>query len=499
MSDEEENTNEPFDLSFEPTWVNEPVNPYINKEYKGRRPRKERRSGGPRDRKGGGKSRRGEGRGPGAGGRRDERGKPRGGRRDERPSSPRRDRAPASRVPVDIAFVPARENLQSLVKRITSSQRAYSVFELAKLVLSKPEFHAVKVSVNAPEKSEAPPKLYACQKCRVVHTSKQEAVSHALRCVVDTYYEAQETEGEPPKGAFTCVVRCRLSKTLLGPPNHHGYNDRLRELHQERFSSMSMDDYRNKLETCHDEALVEQWKQEQSTQTTWRVRTPPEGEDEQTFARRIDMEAHFRSNYLERVIKSGSRFVMSGTVSLSTDSQDLARDVRGAWGKENKFPLKLSIALSTALKHSKMHVFKLPDGNRFVSAVMPAPMQEDAQATPEVQAIMDYLRANPDASRDALIASLLKDDESKADAMKAAFMMLVGRGHIIAFADGKVGLPPARKPKPASKKESAPAVEKPAEESVEKVKAEASADAPTTTEPEPPATEPSADTDNTPA
>jgi len=44
--------------------------------------------------------------------------------------------------------------------------------------------------------------------------------------------------GEPIKGNFSNVARCRSTGTLLGPTNHHGYQPALRKLYEERFSRL---------------------------------------------------------------------------------------------------------------------------------------------------------------------------------------------------------------------------------------------------------------------
>jgi len=53
-----------------------------------------------------------------------------------------------------------------------------------------------------------------------------------------------------------------LSGIILGPPNHHSYTDKVKEIHRTRFSDMSLEDYRNRIEVLHDPLLVEQWKEE---------------------------------------------------------------------------------------------------------------------------------------------------------------------------------------------------------------------------------------------
>ena len=52
------------------------------------------------------------------------------------------------------------------------------------------------------------------------------------------FYQTERTATEPPKGKYTFVAQCGLSGIILGPPNHHDYQNALRKLHAERFSRM---------------------------------------------------------------------------------------------------------------------------------------------------------------------------------------------------------------------------------------------------------------------
>ena len=66
------------------------------------------------------------------------------------------------------------------------------------------------------------------------------------------------------------MARCRLSGTLLGPTNHHGYQPQLRTLYEKRFSRrMSFADYQRQIEIVSDPAVVEQWKEQARSVTTY--------------------------------------------------------------------------------------------------------------------------------------------------------------------------------------------------------------------------------------
>ena len=65
------------------------------------------------------------------------------------------------------------------------------------------------------------------------------------------------------------VAQCGMSGVLLGPPNHHEYTSRLIALHSERFKNMPFEVYKSRIKMMRDEALIEQWKTEQSTKTVY--------------------------------------------------------------------------------------------------------------------------------------------------------------------------------------------------------------------------------------
>ena len=83
--------------------------------------------------------------------------------------------------------------------------------------------------------------------CQAVFVEKERALGHALKAHIGKFYEKQETQAEPPKGNFVCVARCGLSGELLGPPNYHGYSEKLSELHRTRFAHLTLDEYRSRI------------------------------------------------------------------------------------------------------------------------------------------------------------------------------------------------------------------------------------------------------------
>src|SRR5437764_12503780 len=112
----------------------------------------------------------------------------------------------------------------------------------------------------------------------------------------DDFHTVEVTQTDPLKGNFSNVARCRLSGTLLGPTNHHAYQPQLRNLYETRFSRrMSFADYQRQLEIVSDPAVVEQWKEQARSLTTYHVQ---DAEPPISFSNAADAERHFRQNYL---------------------------------------------------------------------------------------------------------------------------------------------------------------------------------------------------------
>ncbi len=442
-----------LDLNFVPQWAQKPPpqSPYAHFEGRGgdrggagrgggdRRDReagRDRRDPRDRDRTRERGPRRG---GPDERGRRGERaggdGRPGAGRRVD---APERDARPAV-LPLDVDFLPERHGLVPLSRRLALTGRAYPLFDLAAQFLSKPEYYAVKLTVTGPDGTDAPA-LQQCKECNLVFADRERAASHALHKHAEKFYRKEETEAEPPKGNFACIARCGLSGELLGPPNYHGFNNAVVELHRSRYAHLSIDDYRRRIENLHDAALIEQWKEKMRKQTVYHLIDSPEPVRLEKWA---DVEAHFRRTLADGLIRPGRRFVLSGVASQQIDDSRIADAIRDAWNRETRFPLRFSITLRLAFRHLGMHLFKAANGGTFITSICPAPI-DPATAVPVVRRLLEFLAANPGALGDQMLERMLAEpsDPPVTDVqIRQQLRWLIGKGHVIEFADGRLAVP----------------------------------------------------------
>ena len=347
---------------------------------------------------------------------------------------------------IEVSFLPERHGLAPLAHRLARSGRAYSLFEVAALFLSKPEYHAIKLEIRSGADSNA--EFFQCSECKAVFLDKEAVTSHAFSKHFDRFCRKEETEGEAPKGNFVCVSRCGLSGVLLGPPNYHSYNDRVTEVHRARYPGMSIEAYRQRVETLHDPAMIEKWKEEMKRQTTYRF---GEGEKTVAFTRFVDAEAWFRDHCMETLFKTGKHFVIPGAVAQALDDAGLRRFVQEAWQQESRFPLRLSIALRLAFRHLGMHTFKTGGGHTFLTAVVPNAI-DPAHTVPVVRDILGFISAKPGCLRQELVAQLCTAPTTPAEGesplpapteaeLTAQMRWLVEKGHVIEFSDGRLAVP----------------------------------------------------------
>lgn len=410
-----------LNLQFVPTWARKPAETTFESrdadeaEHEPDAGREERRGRPPRREKDRGKRRRDE---------RPERGEP--------PRPARKPPAPA-RLPVFIAFLPERHQLVAMVKRLHAAQKAYPLNYLAHLLLAKPEFHLVKIEARGEVT------LWQFKPDGAIFTDQESLRAHAILSHLPAQYEEIVEQTDPPSGQFTCVGRCVLSGELLGPPNYHGYNERLIELHRTRFPHMRIDDYRACIELVRDPAVIEQWKEQVRTRRSYRPKDNPNA----PLMSREDAILDYERRFLPGLMVSGKRFIMPATRIRELPDGPLRRQIEEAWQRENKNPFTMTLALRPAFRHMRLHLFKARGGETFVTAVAPKPI-DPRYAVEPIRSMLELIHAHPGWTRAQLLEHLkpgVDPASEEAQALLSPLRWLVEKGHVIEFFDGSLAAP----------------------------------------------------------
>jgi len=363
--------------------------------------------------------------------------------------------------PLVVTFLPERAGLHLVARRIASAGCAFPLFPIAAFFLNQPAHLSVRLSPapagteveteedaaggsepspTAEPASTPPLTLVQCQICQQVFRDRSRASAHVLERHIDRWYQRQERDVEPPTGQFSSVARCPLSGELLGPPNHHAFEERLLYLHRTRFSHLTLEEYRRRIENVRDPALIEEWRKGASRKVVYSVLAAPDQPPLESFEK---VERHFQEHYLADTLKEGTTVTVPGPLARELEDAILRRVVQEAWRRETRFPLALSITLRLMFRHMGLHIFKTEDGTHYVTAIMPSPLNSEGTA-PVVREILQFLSDHPRATRTDLLAALrpgVAPDDPAAHDVTTQLHWLRDKGHVIEFTGGGLLLP----------------------------------------------------------
>ena len=319
--------------------------------------------------------------------------------------------------------------------------------------------------------------LFVCALDETPWLSEDEAVAHVLKNHFATFYQTDRIATEPPKGVYTFVAQCSISGVILGPPNHHDYQNQLRKLHSERFSRMPFDAYKAGVKIVRDEAVVKKWIEDQSFKTEYTVLNVPEPLKLATLE---DVENHFRATHKETIIKSVETLVVGGVLSRNLRSRGLQQLIRQEWEAAAPFPVAARQHVEPAVRASRPAIFQGQQDRHARRRRAPAISRSrshagfrEHQAHRVVHQRTSEMHA-PEIDRDARAGAPeptvleVKPDAAPAPAAEATpeqtaiiadLHWLAHQGHIIEFADGKLETAKKPLPKPV-KPEKKPAAEK---------------------------------------
>jgi hypothetical protein len=415
-------------------------------------------------------------------------------RRDDRGERRERPEPPAPLPEIAVTFLPDENGVESLARQIKVTGRAYPLFQIAQIVLVKPERYGVQLAVKKNADGTVKQPLFICALDDTPWLSEDEVIAYVLQKHFGTFYQAERTPTEPPKGKYTFVAQCGLSGAILGPPNYHDYQNQLRKLHAERFSRMPFEVYKSRVKIVRDEEVVKKWVEDQSFKTEYICLNVPEP---LKLPNREEVEKHFRATHKDNIIKPAESHTVNGVLSRNLRCRELQRLVRNDWERQKYFPLQLATGLSRQFATHGLHFFKV--NKTFTHVSVARPLFLDLETTPvseNIKRIIAFINTHPKCLRRQVIEAIAPSPavievkpetpptaESPVEAKEkptkggtpnleptpeqtaviADLHWLVHQGHVIEFADGRMDTakkPVPKPPKPAKKA----AEEKPAAE-----------------------------------
>jgi hypothetical protein len=343
---------------------------------------------------------------------------------------------------VEVTFLPERQHLGVIVRKIHTTCRSYPLSEMALLFLNNPDACLVKIE-NDPPAGGPPTVFWQCKECRMVLLGEDERAAHAVGKHLENFFTVEDIETEAPTGSFICIARCRLSGELLGPPNHHSFTERIAELHTERFPNMPFEEYKRNIETIHDPALIEQWKEQSRKRRVYRFKDQPEAEPMKAAQAR----SHVALKVAPALYQRSTRVILPAAVAKQIDDSRLREAIRDAWARESRFPMTMMISLRPALRHMGLHLFKAQGNITFVTAVAPLAIDPERAIAP-IRSALEFLRDHPGVTREQMLSDLkpgAAPDDPAVREILGHLRWLVEKGHVIEFFNGTLAVPAQRR------------------------------------------------------
>ncbi|MFN0130252.1 MAG: hypothetical protein ACKV19_26615 [Verrucomicrobiales bacterium] len=287
--------------------------------------------------------------------------------------------------------LPEPAGVETLTIQIKSTGRAYQVFDLARLFLSKNERIRVRFE---PRRGEKVDPLILCAPDGSLWLTREEARRHFIKAgLLSHYFREEKIAVDPPKGVFTTVAICGFSGTVLGPPNFHGYQRTIVHLHQERFKNMPIERYKSRIRMERDEEAVRKWTEAQSTQTHYTLLDG--GENAPTFASAEEAARHLLETRESEIFAEAPAATVPGSLEFSLLSPGLVTLFRETVDRQRRFPLELVQELCRQFEVQGLRFFKENKRETFVSRSRPRPLDPGVPVSPRVKGIVEFIRQQP--------------------------------------------------------------------------------------------------------
>jgi hypothetical protein len=303
-----------------------------------------------------------------------------------------------------VTIIPEEAGVESLAHQIKLTGRAYPLFDIAALILQRRERYHIEVTTKRDPEGKVAQPLYLCSLDNSVWFTEEEVAAHVLSKHLDTPYQTEKVPTDPPKGTYTLVAQCPTSGVILGPPNLHDYNQKLRKLHAERFSRMPFEAYKARIKMVTDEAVVKQWVEEQSFKNEYTALNVPEPVK---FDNREEVEKHFRETHLPGLARSVHKHTFPGAGDWPALPGALKLLINRTIEEQRRFPLKVAMVLSQQFARHGLQFFKVKKTITHVCVARPHFLDlENTVVSDGVRSIVEYIRAHEGCTRRELLEVL---------------------------------------------------------------------------------------------
>lgn len=366
----------------------------------------------------------------------------------------------------DVMIYPEEKPFTVLAKAIKNSARTYVLFDIAKIILEKPERFNVVISplqkkdkAGKPIPSEAPlPPFYVSVPDGIPFRNEQDAVAHVLKNHLDKFFNCEEIEIDAPKGNFTMIAKCGFTGEVIAPPNYHGYQQALRDHHAANLPRMAFEKFMSRVETVSDPELIATWVDKMKKVTRYTLKDRREG-DPESFDGAGSAKAFLVASRKESVVRQSKQVRIAGTLVEKMPIGPLKTSIESEIAFQRKFPLNTANGFRGRLRHLGFSLYKKGSkGITMVCGVKRKFRTPGSVFSETIQHVFDFLEKNPGTDLKELPSKMLGIETPSAPASEnpeaavalpaeenAAAKELVGtvrwlvtEGYVSEMSDGKL-------------------------------------------------------------
>jgi hypothetical protein len=313
---------------------------------------------------------------------------------------------------VKVDIYPQDEAFEALVKRLRSTVRTYQLFEIAHLLLEKPERYVVVVE-NKAKAGEKPAPLFFAVPGHLPFETEEAAINHVLANHLGLFFDMEEIEIDAPKGNFQMINRCSVTGDLLGPPNYHLYQEALKRHYAAKITGMSFDRFVSKVETVKEQESIDAWVESMKKGVRYILKDRQEGEPE-SFESLESVRFFLLQNRKDKIVSSGETIRFAGRDIEHLPKGDIRRSVEAYVEQQLHFPLDSANNIRGRLRRHKFAVYKKGSkGVSFVCAVKRKFRDSKTVFTPSIQGLIEFVEKHPNAPASKLPKLYIDIDTEK--------------------------------------------------------------------------------------
>ncbi len=307
-----------------------------------------------------------------------------------KPRTPSRPAAPFNPT-VDVLFYPEDAPFRALIRAIRESALTYELFQIARLILQKPEWFVVVVRPR--EVEEAP--LFKTLPDGLPFETEADAINHVLKHNLDAFFTIETVEVEAPKGEFPFISRCTITGELLAPPNYHRYKQILTEHHADRLPHISLDKFNSKIEMVKDPEVVNQWLEKMKRQLRYTFKcsedvTPP------VFDNSESARHHLLTHCKSEMACAGASARFHGALLNRIPEGNIKRSVLAVLEEQRHYPLETANHLRGHFRKLGFILYKKnAKGVTCLCAIKRKFREPGRPLSDSVQSLIDFIEEHP--------------------------------------------------------------------------------------------------------